>query len=87
MRSKLMLAGIGTAALVAALPATGPAAARPSLAAAAVGVLTADYEMNEPVGASVMTDSSGNGVNGAIVQSARSRRAGSATTAPPATTG
>jgi hypothetical protein len=71
MRSKLMLAGIGTAALVAALPATGPAAARPSLAAAAVGVLTADYEMNEPVAASVMTDSSGNGLHGTIVQSAQ----------------
>ena len=70
MRSKLMLVGIGTtAALLATLPATGPATAHPSLAAAAVGVLTADYEMNEPVGASVMTDSSGSGVNGAIVPS------------------
>ena len=31
--------------------------------------MTADYEMDEPVGASVMTDSSGSGVNGAIVPS------------------
>jgi hypothetical protein len=72
MRRNLMLAGIGTTAvLVAALPATGPAAAHTSLAAAAVGVLTADYEMNEPVGASVMADSSGNGLDGAIVQSSQ----------------
>jgi hypothetical protein len=72
MRSKLALAGIGTTvALVAALPTTGPAAAHPSLAAAAVGVLTADYEMNEPAGASVMTDSSANGLHGAIVLSAQ----------------
>jgi hypothetical protein len=71
MRSKLMFAGIGTtAALLAAVPvAAGPAAAHQSLAAMAVGVMTADYEMNEPVGSNVMTDSSGNGLDGVIQSS------------------
>jgi hypothetical protein len=63
MRSTVMIAGIGMAtALVTALPAPGPAVA-------AVGVLTADYEMNEPAGATVMTDSGGSGLDGAIVAS------------------
>jgi hypothetical protein len=67
MRSRLLLAGIGTtAALVAALPSTGTAVARASVAASAVGVLTADYQMNEPTGSPVMTDNSGNGLHGTI---------------------
>jgi hypothetical protein len=70
MRSKHVLAGIGTTAVLAAMPVCVTAAtAAPMPAALAVGVLTADYEMNEPVGSTVMTDSSGNGLNGAIVAS------------------
>jgi hypothetical protein len=34
-----------------------------------VGTVTADYEMNESQGSTVMTDSSGNGLNGTIVAS------------------
>ena len=65
------LAGIGTAALWLHSPRPGPPRPARAFAAAAVRVLTADYEMNEPVAASVMTDSSGNGLHGAIVQSAQ----------------
>ena len=72
MRSKHVLAGIGTTAVLAVMPACVTAAtAAPPPAALAVGVLTADYEMNEPAGSTVMTDSSGNGLNGAIVASAQ----------------
>jgi PKD repeat protein len=38
----------------------------PMTPAEAVAGATADYEMNEPAGSSVMTDSSGNGLNGVI---------------------
>lgn len=70
MRSRLLLAAIGTiATLVATLPGTGTAVARASVAAPAVGVLTADYQMNEPTGSSVMTDSSGNSLGGTIALS------------------
>jgi hypothetical protein len=70
MRSKLAFAGVATAAaLLATVPTTGPAVARQNLAAMAVGSLTADYEMNEPVGSLVMTDSSGFGLNGVIQSS------------------
>ena len=70
MRSRYVVAGIGTTAVLAAMPACVTAAtAAPMPAALAVGALTADYEMNEPVGSTVMTDSSGNALNGAIVAS------------------
>jgi len=70
MRSRLMLAGIGTTiGLLAAMPGGGAAVAVPSPAAMAVGTLTAGYEMNESVGSTVMTDSSGNGLDGAITPS------------------
>jgi hypothetical protein len=68
MGTMYKLAGIGTAAVLAAIPACFTAAtATPLPAALAVGTLTADYEMNEPVGSTVMTDSSGFGLNGSIV--------------------
>lgn len=70
MRSRLLLAGIGTTAtLVATLLGTETAVARASVAPAAVGVLTADYQMNEPTGSSVMTGSSGIGLDGTIALS------------------
>jgi hypothetical protein len=70
MRSRLLIAGIGaTAGILAAMPGGGAAIALPSPAAMA-GSLTADYEMNETVGATSMTDSSGFGMNGVITPSA-----------------
>ena len=70
MHSRLMLAGIGTTVgLLAAMPTTGVAVASPSAAALAVGTMVAGYEMNEPVGSTVMTDSSGSGINGVITPS------------------
>ena len=70
MRSRYMLAGIGTTAVLAVMPACVTAAtAAPMPAALAVGALTADYEMNEPVGSTVMTDSSGNGLDATILLS------------------
>src|SRR5918993_551162 len=69
MRSTLMLAGIATTAtLLAAMPTTAAVTA-PGAAALAAGSLSAGWEMNEPRGATVMTDSSGNGLNGQIVAS------------------
>ncbi len=53
MRSRLLLAGIGTTAiLMATLMGTGAAVARARVAPAVAGVLTADYQMNEPTGSS-----------------------------------
>lgn len=70
MRSRLAAAAIAsTAALCAATVGTGTASAGPAPAALAVGALTADYEMNEPEGSTVMTDSSGYGINGVIQES------------------
>lgn len=71
VRPRLVLATIGTtAALVAAAPGTSAAGVHPGAAASlTAGVLTADFEMDEPVGSAVMTDSSGNGLDGTIVVS------------------
>ncbi len=66
MRSRIALAAVGsTTAMVAAMAGAGTIAAH----AAPVGVMTAGYEMNEPQGSLVMTDSSGNGVHGVIQSS------------------
>jgi PKD repeat protein len=58
------VAGV-TASLLVSAPSAGASAAAPA-AAAAVDTVTAMYEMNEPSGATVMNDSSGNGNNGVI---------------------
>ena len=44
----------------------GPRARAAPQSASAVDAVTADYEMNEPPGTTVMPDSSGNGVNGVV---------------------
>lgn len=60
------LAGVATS-LLAVIPATAADAAPAAAATSPItqGV-TALYEMNEPVGSTVMTDSSGNGNNGVV---------------------
>jgi PKD repeat protein len=62
------LAGVGIAAcLLSAMPAV-PASAAPAPAVAALVTtgVSADFEMNEAAGSTVMTDSSGNGNNGVV---------------------
>ena len=67
MRNRVVLVGVGAAA--ACMLASLPVGAQATHAGQAkVSVLTADYEMDEPAGATVMTDSIG-GVNGTIVPS------------------
>ena len=57
MRSKYVVVGIGTTVgLLASMPACVTALAAPMPAAPSAGVVTADYQMNEPVGSTVMTD-------------------------------
>ena len=67
MQIRVALVGFGAAVCVlASLPITAEAASHVGLAKAGP---TVDYEMDEPVGSTVMTDSVG-GVNGAIAASA-----------------
>jgi PKD repeat protein len=54
---------VAVVAALAGLPGTASASVQ---AAAITTGVTADYEMNEPAGSTVMTDSSGNGLNGSI---------------------
>jgi|tagenome__1003787_1003787.scaffolds.fasta_scaffold20416254_1 hypothetical protein len=66
MRNRVALVGIGAAVCVlASLPTTAQASSHIHLAKAGP---TVDFEMDEPVGSTVMTDSVG-GVNGAIASS------------------
>jgi hypothetical protein len=58
----LVVAWMGLSGLIASVLTV--ATATPASAAATVTV--ADWQMNEPAGASVMVDSSGNGINGSI---------------------
>ncbi len=71
MRKSVFALGVGTLVCLAVAPLNGASAA--SSHAADVNPLdvsvVADWEMNEPVGATVMIDSSGNGLDGAIVPS------------------
>jgi hypothetical protein len=69
MRVKVALVGLGAAVCVLALlPVTAQATASHGRTAKA-DVLTADFEMNEPVGATAMTDATGNGNTGNIIAS------------------
>jgi hypothetical protein len=70
MRIPLAALGVGTVLCLAAAPLN--AASASSVHEATVTALSlsseADYEMDEPDGATVMTDSSGNGIDGVINQ-------------------
>lgn len=68
MRIPVALVGAGAAlCLLAATPVAATATGKGPVGKEVR--VTADYQMNEPVGSTVMTDSSGNGLDGAIVAS------------------
>jgi Concanavalin A-like lectin/glucanases superfamily len=73
MRISLAVLGVGTAACLGVAPLNAVAASQDAGVRSAVVVATvttvADWEMNEPVGATTMTDSSGNGLDGDIIPS------------------
>lgn len=71
MRISMAVLGVGTAICLAAAPLTANAASPSPEAKARNKAVTvvADWQMNEPAGATTMVDSSGNGLNGVIVPS------------------
>lgn len=71
MRKSVVALGVTALICAAVAPLNGAQAAPPHPAAVnALDVsVVADWEMNEPVGATTMIDSSGNGLDGAIVPS------------------
>ncbi len=70
MRAPAVAAGLGVVVCLAAVPMGAAGAATPHRTAAGVRATTveASYQMNEPSGATTMTDSSGHGLNGRIDQ-------------------
>jgi hypothetical protein len=70
MRTSIAVLGLGTAVCLAVAPLNAVAASGDAKVKAAKAVTTvADWEMNEPAGATTMIDSSGNGLDGNIVSS------------------